>query len=29
LFPPFEKDFDLLEEIRDRPDFKILHYQQI
>ena len=28
LFPPFEEDFDLIEEIRDGPDFKILHYRQ-
>jgi len=29
LFPPFEKDFELLDEIRDGPEFKILHYRQI
>jgi len=28
LFPPFEEDFELLEEIRDGPEFKILHYRQ-
>jgi len=28
LFPPFEEDFVLLEEIREGPDFKILHYRQ-
>ena len=29
LFPPFEKDFDLVDKLRDGPDFKILHYRQI
>ena len=28
FFPPFEKDFELVEEIRDAPEFKILHYQK-
>ena len=28
LFPPFEENFELVEEIRDGPDFKILHYRQ-
>ena len=28
FFPPFENRFDLVEEIRDTPEFKILHYQQ-
>src|SRR5205809_4861700 len=28
LFPPFEDDFELIEEIRDGPEFKILHYRQ-
>jgi dihydrofolate reductase len=28
FFPPFEHLFDKCEEILDRPDFKILHYQQ-
>jgi dihydrofolate reductase len=27
VFPPFEKKFDLAEEIRDEPEFKILHYR--
>jgi len=27
LFPPFEDQFDLAEEILDRPEFKILHYR--
>ena len=27
-FPPFEQDFTLAEEIRDCPEFKILHYQR-
>jgi dihydrofolate reductase len=27
FFPPFEKKFDLAEEIRDTPEFKILHYR--
>ena len=27
LFPKFEDKFDLVEEIRDTPEFKILHYQ--
>jgi len=26
LFPPFENDFELIEELRDGPEFKILHY---
>jgi dihydrofolate reductase len=28
FFPAFEDRFDLIEEIRDTPDFKILHYRQ-
>jgi dihydrofolate reductase len=28
FFPAFEERFQLAEEIRDTPDFKILHYQQ-
>ena len=27
FFPPFEDRFDLAEEIRDGPEFKILHYR--
>jgi dihydrofolate reductase len=27
FFPPFEDRFDLVEELRDTPDFKILHYR--
>jgi dihydrofolate reductase len=27
LFPPFEEKFVLAEEIRDEPEFKILHYR--
>jgi len=27
FFPPFEDKFELVEEIRDTPDFKILHYR--
>ncbi len=27
FFPPFEDRFELVEEIRDTPDFKILHYR--
>jgi dihydrofolate reductase len=27
FFPPFEKRFELVEEIRDTPEFKILHYR--
>jgi dihydrofolate reductase len=27
LFPPFEDQFDLAGEIRDGPEFKILHYR--
>jgi len=27
LFPPFEDQFELAEEIRDTPEFKILHYK--
>ena len=26
LFPPFEDQFELLEEVLTRPEFKILHY---
>lgn len=28
FFPPFEDQFDLAEEIRDGPEFKILHYRR-
>ena len=28
LFPPFEDAFELVEEIRDTPEFRILHYRQ-
>ena len=28
FFPPFEDKFQLAEEIRDTPEFKILHYQR-
>ena len=27
VFPPFEDKFDLIGEIRDEPEFKILHYR--
>ncbi len=27
FFPPFEGQFELAEELRDTPDFKILHYR--
>ena len=27
LFPPFEDQFELAEEVLDRPEFKILHYR--
>jgi dihydrofolate reductase len=27
FFPPFEDRFELAEEIRDTPEFKILHYR--
>ena len=27
LFPPFEDQFELVEEVLDRPEFKILHYR--
>ena len=27
VFPPFEDQFRLVEEIRDTPEFKILHYR--
>ena len=27
FFPPFEDRFELVEEIRDTPEFKILHYR--
>jgi len=27
FFPPFEDKFELVEELRDTPEFKILHYQ--
>jgi dihydrofolate reductase len=27
-FPPFEEQFELLEELRDTPEFKILHYRR-
>lgn len=28
FFPPFEERFELAEEIRDTPEFKILHYRR-
>jgi dihydrofolate reductase len=28
FFPPFERDFELVEEIRDTPEFKIIHYRR-
>src|SRR5438552_19203565 len=28
FFPTFENRFELVEELRDTPDFKILHYRQ-
>ena len=28
FFPPFEDQFELAEEIRDTPEFKILHYRK-
>ena len=28
FFPPFEEEFELAEEIRDTPEFKILHYRR-
>ncbi|HLP78085.1 MAG TPA: dihydrofolate reductase, partial [Candidatus Paceibacterota bacterium] len=28
FFPPFEDQFELAEEIRDTPEFKILHYRR-
>jgi dihydrofolate reductase len=28
LFPPFEDQFDLVEEVLHRPEFKILHYRK-
>jgi len=27
LFPPFEDRFELIEQLADNPDFKILHYR--
>lgn len=27
FFPAFENDFELVEEVRDTPEFKILHYR--
>jgi dihydrofolate reductase len=27
VFPPFEDKFELVEEVRDEPEFKILHYR--
>jgi dihydrofolate reductase len=27
FFPPFEKDYELIEQVRDGDDFKILHYK--
>ena len=29
LFPPFENDFALVEQLRDKPEFKILHYRNL
>ncbi len=28
FFPPFEDQFELVEEIRDTPEFRILHYRR-
>jgi hypothetical protein len=28
FFPPFEDQFELVEEIRDTPEFKILRYRR-
>jgi hypothetical protein len=28
FFPKFEDQFELVEEIRDTPEFKILHYHR-
>jgi dihydrofolate reductase len=28
LFPPFEEQFELVEEVLTRPEFKILHYRR-
>ena len=28
LFPPFEEQFELIEEVRDTPEFRILHYRR-
>jgi dihydrofolate reductase len=28
LFPPFEDQFELAGELRDTPEFKILHYRR-
>ena len=28
VFPPFEQEFELVEEIRDTPEFKILRYRR-
>jgi dihydrofolate reductase len=28
LFPPFEDQFELVEEVLDRPEFKVLHYRK-
>lgn len=27
FFPPFEQQFELVEELQDNPDFKVLHYR--
>ena len=29
FFPPFEEDFKLVEEIKETPEFKILHYRNL
>jgi dihydrofolate reductase len=29
FFPPFENDFALVEQLRDEPEFKILHYRNL
>ena len=29
FFPPFENDFALIEQLRDEPEFKILHYRNL
>jgi len=29
FFPPFENDFEFIEQLRDEPEFKILHYRNL